>query len=294
MPGARLLHARRLRGGVSASVHLLEIEEAGTRRRVVLRRAKPGSHLDSPELLEREFRVLRLLQQASVPAPEPLALDTERRYLDVPAMLISYVGRPWMPAGAPDRWLQSMASALAAVHTITPETHDLSFLPTRFREQWRERLAGPLPAHVAGDELALGIMDALARALDSLPILPAALVHNDFWPGNVVWRRAHPAIVDWVTAVVGDPRMDVAQCRIDLALWYGEDAAKRFLAFYEEAAQSPMPDMWFFDLARGVFAYGSYAEWLVGYRDLGFMDTDDAAGARISALLTSSLARAPV
>jgi thiamine kinase-like enzyme len=62
------------------------------------------------------------------------------------------------------------------------------------------------------------------------------LVHRDFHPGNVLWRRgAVSGVVDWQAACTGPAAADVAHCRVNL-LTIGTDAADRFTALWQHAA----------------------------------------------------------
>ena len=93
-------------------------------------------------------------------------------------------------------------------------------------------------------------------------------MHDDYWPGNTVWFRGRlTGVIDWTHAEVGDPRQDVAQCAIDLALINDFDVAATFVEAYESQSGSPLSQMWFFALLRGLHALLSYQYWLVGYQD---------------------------
>ncbi len=97
-----------------------------------------------------------------------------------------------------------------------------------------------------------------------------ALVHDDFWSGNTVWyRRRLSGIVDWTSAAVGDPRTDVAQCRIDMALMYSIAAAGRFQRHYERVRGRELRDMPFWDLYHAASALASLPFFLTGYVDFG-------------------------
>jgi aminoglycoside phosphotransferase (APT) family kinase protein len=68
------------------------------------------------------------------------------------------------------------------------------------------------------------------------PRLPQVLVHRDFHPGNVLWRRgAVSGVVDWQGACTGPAAADVAHCRVNL-LGFGDGAAQRFTAMWQQAA----------------------------------------------------------
>jgi thiamine kinase-like enzyme len=70
------------------------------------------------------------------------------------------------------------------------------------------------------------------------PLLPEVLVHGDFHPGNVLWRRGKVSgVVDWQAACTGPAAVDVAHCRVNL-LTFGTDAAERFTALWQHAASA--------------------------------------------------------
>ena len=49
--------------------------------------------------------------------------------------------------------------------------------------------------------------------------IASALLHGDYWPGNVLWNgRRLVGVVDWEEACIGDPIADVAIARLDM-LW---------------------------------------------------------------------------
>jgi aminoglycoside phosphotransferase (APT) family kinase protein len=68
------------------------------------------------------------------------------------------------------------------------------------------------------------------------PRLPEVLVHRDYHPGNVLWRRgAVSGVVDWQGACTGPAAVDVAHCRVNL-LTFGTDAAEHFTALWQQAS----------------------------------------------------------
>jgi aminoglycoside phosphotransferase (APT) family kinase protein len=65
------------------------------------------------------------------------------------------------------------------------------------------------------------------------------LLHRDFHPGNVLWRRGQVSgLVDWQGACAGPAAADVGYCRVNL-LTFGSAAAERFTRLWEETAGAP-------------------------------------------------------
>ncbi len=292
LPGGCVVSVRRLRGGLNAHVHAVGIALGdGARTTVVLRRKAPEGHWRTPERAVAEFRTLAILHGAGVPAPRPLLLDVEGRYFDGPAILISHEGRPVVaPRDAP-AWPAGLANALAKLHTITPGHFDLAFLPTHDIGAIRERAGRPLTGSLITDPLAQAVSAALTRRISAIASPHLCLVHRDFWPGNTVWRRGRlSAIIDWSTATISNPRLDIAQCRVDLAMMHGVDMAQSFLASYQERAIAPVRDGWFFDLLIGLSALEEFRRWLRGYQDISLTQLrEDTIAVRLRHFLALAL-----
>jgi len=295
-PGARLLHVRRLRGGLSADVHAVELQFlSGERRKYVVRRHRPAGRHALPADTERESLLLSLLWSAGMPVPEPILADAGGAYFGVPMLVTAYAGRPLVQPRQPQPWLRQLAEALCSIHTINPERHDLSFLHTKLAAGMGEELARGLPPRLRGMPLAEEVHGVLTRRLGSISWPAPTLVHDDYWPGNTVWvSNKLTAVVDWTDAQVSDPRADVSQCRIDLTAMHSEAYADSFLDAYQRSRpDGPLPEVWFFDLFRGLRALGSLDRWLPGYHDIGLTHLSFAPMmARLEQFLRHALERA--
>jgi aminoglycoside phosphotransferase (APT) family kinase protein len=243
-PGGHLVRMGRLRGGIGTRMHVLDLEGAdGGRRKVTLRRFVPGHHYATAEHIAGEFAVLRLVRSAGIAAPEPLLLDAEGDLFGVPAMVLSYVpGRPLYTPRDERAWVGQLAGALLPLHAMTPDRFDLSTLEVRLVDAMREQLARRAEMTRAHGELAREVHAALTQNLDRIEWPGPCLTHDDYWLGNTVWYRGRfAAIIDWTPAKLGDPRADVAQCRVDLAISHDRDVADAFLDAYQEQALRPLP-----------------------------------------------------
>jgi len=264
--------------------------EDGSRWQVALRRFVNPHRFSTPEHVAHEFAILQLAEIGGIPAPRPILLDVEGEYFGVPTIVLSFLpGKPIFPTSNIGAWVGALAGALHTVHDVTPDRYDLSALGVYLRDGMRERIRTDAFRSV---ELAADVYDVLERDLDRIDFSRPTLVHDDFWPGNTIWyRRRLQGIIDWTTAEVGDPRADVAQCRIDLTISHDIEVAEAFREAYERLAGRSLAHLWYFDLFRGVKAFAQYEQWLVGYHDIGLRHLLPAdVGSRLRQFLTRALA----
>ncbi|MEA3055261.1 MAG: hypothetical protein QOD30_693, partial [Actinomycetota bacterium] len=98
---------------------------------------------------------------------------------------------------------------------------------------------------------------------------PNVLIHNDFHPGNVMFRRNRlSAVVDWPLAAAGQPASDVAFCRLDTGLMLGLDVADLILDAYEAETGRPVPDRGWWDLVAASRAETDIELWAESYAGL--------------------------
>jgi aminoglycoside phosphotransferase (APT) family kinase protein len=73
-------------------------------------------------------------------------------------------------------------------------------------------------------------------------------VHGDVWPGNVlVAGNTVRALIDWKTAGVGCPGVDLSELRKQVAIAYGADAPRYVLEGWEQATGTAAHDVPFWD-----------------------------------------------
>ena len=284
---------RRLRGGLGCRSDVLDIERAdGSRWKITLRRFVRVAHgFSTSEHVTHEFEVLRLVERAGIPAPRPILLDAKGEHFGVPAIVMTYLpGRPLFPSTKISAWTEGLARVLMTVHAVTPDRFDLSWLGVCLRDCMRKRIDEWL-AQGTSDPLAVEMLAVLDARLDSIDFSTSTLVHDDFWSGNTVAHRGRiVGIIDWTSAEVGDPRSDVAECRLDMVLSHGAEVADAFRDDYERLVGRRLEDLWYFDLYRGYHAWFEYEHWLEGYHDMGLVHLTPAeVGARLHAFLRDAL-----
>jgi aminoglycoside phosphotransferase (APT) family kinase protein len=217
----------------------------------------------NPQVAADEHRLLRHLYAAGLPVPKPVLLDDSCSLADRPYLVVGYIeGEPvFDPADGPG-YVRQMAKALHAVHCVDP--HPVGFLPAaseRARQLVDELLGtgdGTAPEAQLHPQLT-----AARSALTQQPSRPA-LLHGDFWPGNVLWQNGSIAgIIDWEDAAIGDPVSDLANARLELWWTLGREGCEGFTREYAGMAGAsvdltPLP-AW--DLLVGLRAAARLEGW---------------------------------
>lgn len=277
-PGATVAGIRRLKGGLEASTHRVElITRAGIRRAVVVRRFNSAARWYDPARLASEQATLASLVGTGVPAPECLLLDEPGHWLGTPAMVQTCL--PGGPA-PPARWVEwapRLLEVLARVHEVPAVVEAEPWLCG-----WR---TGTPPQSLAGSawlERVWPVIEAQRPALEASR--SGVLVHHDLHPGNTLWSRGRvTGIVDWPMAGAGFPAYDRAYLRLDVSICLGLDAGDAFRS--PEADDSPA-----WDLVAGLRALPEPDLWVSAYNEIGAPVTVAEGRARLAAWLERAMA----
>lgn len=210
---------RRIGDGHSNLTYLIAVKGG----HAVLRRPPPPPIPKGANDVLREAQVLGALAGRGVPAPRVLAIALPGEVLDVPFYVMEHVPgavvTDTLPAGFdPARDAPAMArglvDALARLHAVDWRAAGLADFgrPEDFNARHLARLRGLMELRDGPVPAALGDM---ARELAArIPTESgAAILHNDFRIGNMIWSGAPPprllAILDWELATLGDPLFDL-------------------------------------------------------------------------------------
>lgn len=273
-PDARIIAASGMDGGASATMTSIILERAGgAQESVILRQVGDANLAADPDAAENEARVLDALSDTGLPVHRALHVDQSRRLLPKPFLVVSCLeGAPdYDPCDRMDAARQ-MADFLARLHAIDAGRDDLAAVPRR-----QGPLDGPpgllsgLPGAFCGArELLEASRPPLARNLE-------ALLHGDFWAGNVLWRDGRlSGVVDWEDAAVGDPLADLAIARVDMSWGFGREATEAFTARYADRTGFDLCALPYWDLRAALRQAPHAADYAEGWRELGRADLTEA------------------
>ena len=214
---------------------------AGTRKRLILLTHSQGDRERNPQIARDEFRLLAILKAAGLPVADALVLSEAHH---PPFLITSFeagssgLGGKQIPACG-----RALADILHTIHSTDLGKYDLSFLP-----EMNAAVAGQRDAQSPEQRQ---IQAAMRRALPRVQFNAPALLHGDFWPGNLLWQDGAPAaIIDWEDAMLGDPLADLGKSRLEILWALGDAAMKAYSARYLRrntklnAAALPFWDLW--------------------------------------------------
>lgn len=249
-PGSTLLRAWEVKGGVSAQVTALEIRRAdGSLHTFLMRQHGPVDLQRNPQIAADEYRLLGLLRAAGVAVPMPYNVDASCELFPTPYIVMEYLEgeTTFSLDDAPDLTFQ-LARQLAMIHQIDCSRVDVSFLPQQAeRVAWLLRECAERGAASDDEERIRAVLEA-AWPLPQQN--PSALLHGDFWPGNILWRDGRlVGVIDWEDAALGDPLADLANSRLEMLWAFGSEAMQRFTEHYQSLhaldwANLPYWDVW--------------------------------------------------
>ena len=214
---------------------------ADARIRLVLLTHSAGDRRRNPDIARDEFRTLRCLRRAGLPVARPLHLEPKH----MPPFLITKFVEGCARLSAQDSraFCEKLADALSEIHNVDLARQDLSFLPKQ-----EELLKQSLMSQDLEEDR---IVRPLRRCLPKIRLKPSALLHGDFWPGNLLWSGDRlTGIIDWEDAMLGDPLSDLGKSRLEILWALGAEAMNGYTARYLahnpalDASALPFWDLW--------------------------------------------------
>ena len=267
--------------GQSNPTYLLTAESG----QYVLRRQPAGELLKSAHAVDREFRVIKALQQSDVPVPVALHLCEDRELIGSLFYIMSYEqGRtfwdptlPELDAAQRSAIYDEMSRVLAALHDVDIESAGLQDYgrPGNYFERQISRWS---KQYRASETETIPAMDHLIEWLPAN--MPddggeVSLIHGDFRMDNMIFHPTSTkiiALLDWELSTLGHPYADLAyQCmqwrmgRNDVISGFGEVDRKalgipdesEYIAQYCQSRNIGSIPNWNFYLIFGFFRFAA-------------------------------------
>lgn len=258
-PGSTLLRTRSLTGGISAQITAVEIERGnGARETLLVRRHGDADLRKNPNIAADEFRLLEVLQRTGIRAPKPYAVVAD--VFPTPCVVIEFIdGTTEFAPTDMVAYVNQMAAQLAAIHRV--DTRALEFLPKA--TVWLDKRLRERPARM-DDTLSEGRIRAALEAAWPLQTENApTLLHGDYWPGNLLWKDGRLAgVIDWEDAAIGDPLIDLGNCRLEMLWAFGAEAMERFTDAYRQLMPAlDYAHLRYYDLFSALRPAGQLGEW---------------------------------
>ena len=267
-PGSRLRSVELLPGSFSNHTHVVEASlPDGELLKLVVRRYQVFGDYDRGEKARREFKAFELIHKHGIPGPEPLLLDDMGEILGVPGIVTRFVpGALRLEAPAKSLpWARSLAVMLAKIHSIPLDETTRSFLLEANGEATWFLEGESAPTFMVKFPCGAELWQTIHERYPSLRPVRPALVHLDYWVGNVLWQDGEiSAVLDWEEAACGDPVIDVAYARMNMYLMGLPEAADEFLQAYESETGHKAENLRIWEMAAAARPMDAPEAWDMG------------------------------
>ncbi|MDF2629692.1 MAG: dihydroorotate dehydrogenase [Symbiobacteriaceae bacterium] len=243
-PGAKVENLHPLSGGWETDVYGFDLRRGEGPEQLVLRVYPAGESA----LLRaaNEFHVMTYLHTAGYPVPRVMRFEPDPAPLGGPFLVMERV------PGVPE-------PALAVFVKLLYDLHQMDWRPLVGKGlHWQTPAEAEATfglGWLAGTIEQYGFAEAFRPVLTWLNDRSGqveqqpAVVHGDFHPLNVLGTEAGEAsVIDWGSAAVADPRVDVANAMIMAFVLGQPHLIPEILAGYEAVAGRPLEDLEYFQV----------------------------------------------
>ena len=205
------LNVQQFEGGQSNPTFLIS---CGVKN-YVLRKKPPGKLLPSAHQVEREYRVMKALEETDVPVPEMLILCEDDAVIGTPFFVMEYVhGRVLEDFTLPNKSPQERRAIYLDVVRVLAALHSVNYADLGLEDfgkpgnYFSRQIGRWSKQYVASrtDEIV-----SMERLMEYLPKnVPdddtSCIVHGDFRMGNMLFHPTEPKVVamlDWELSTLG-------------------------------------------------------------------------------------------
>jgi aminoglycoside phosphotransferase (APT) family kinase protein len=225
------MRVQQFQGGASNPTFLLTTEGTSGPNRYVLRKKPPGQLLASAHQVDREYRVMKALDDTGVPVPRMRLLCEDSEIIGTAFYVMDFLeGRIFRDARLPGllpneraRIYDELNATLAKLHGVDFEARGLGDFgrPGNYFERqiarWIKQYRGAETEPIAEMEELIGALPSMIPNDQSVSI-----AHGDYRLENVMFDPAEPkliAVLDWELCTIGHPLADIAY---NSFLWHSQ------------------------------------------------------------------------
>ena len=217
------LSAKKFGLGQSNPTYLLTTD---TKQKYVMRKQPPGKLIKGAHAVDREAKVISILNQTNFPVPKVYILCTDVEILGSLFYIMSFKqgeiydnGMAAAPVRLRTEMLYNMVRTLALLHTQDIDTLQLSTYGKRTGFYSRQiktlsKISAMQVERGGGKVMAIPrLNDLLTWFGTHLPPDVCTLIHGDYKPDNIVFRTNSTeviAVLDWELSTLGHPLSDLA------------------------------------------------------------------------------------
>lgn len=190
-------------------------------RTYVLRKQPPGELLPSAHQVDREYRVMKALEDTDVPVPKMYCLCEDTGVIGTKFYVMEMVeGRLFTETTLPNHTPEErraiyldLARVMAKLHSVDPESVGLGEFG-RPGNYYERQIGRWTKQYLASKTEEIEAMDKLIEWLpDNIPPQgKTVIVHGDYRLGNVLIHPTEPrivAVLDWELSTLGDALADL-------------------------------------------------------------------------------------
>lgn len=266
-----------LAGGMSAGMSLVRLKAPdGNRIRWVVRQLSSKTLALRPGAVRMEYELLQLMSSHGLPVSKPVFLDEKGGIFGTPSLMMEYLPGDvdFYMETIPDR-PNKVAMLLSKIHAIGLNEIDPVQVPEL--SLTFSRLCGEDP-ETPDEELNETVIRAvLKRHWPPRASNAPVLLHGDYWNGNILWHGGEiSGVIDWEDAWIGEPLLDIAGTRVDLAYTFGIELADRFTQEYAAKRKIDLDNLPQWDLVAVMwlirFINHDLVSWASFYHGYGRLD----------------------